>query len=294
MHAIRSALLALLLLATWPVSFAATPHAVPGTSTAVLARDLAVAAIGDRRLVFFGEMHGTQETPALVADVIDAYAAHGRPVVLALEIGTEEQPRFDRYVASRGLASDRAALLGGMHWREVHHDGRDSRAMFELIDHMRRLRARGTPIALVAFDGGGTDMGSRNRRMAEVLRATAGRFPRSRLLVLTGNVHAMTRKPSWSVFDGGKRIELPMTAAQHLADLAPLSIDVKGASGAYWACTASDCRMQAIGSQAPQQGPTLMRNAPDDAWDVTLVLPHFTPSPPAIQAVAPPARAVNP
>jgi erythromycin esterase-like protein len=247
--------------------------------------------------VFFGEMHGTRETPALVAEVIDAYAARKRPVVLALEVNTEEQPRFDRYIASRGTAADRAMLLGGAHWREGHHDGRDSKAMFELIEHVRQLHARHVPIALVAFNDTSTDMNMRNRGMAEVLRATAQHFSTSTLLVLTGNVHAMTRRPQWAMFQDGKRIEPPKSAGQYLADLAPVSIDVQGASGGYWACIAGGCHVQTI-EGSPTPGPTLMRNEADNAWDITLVLPRFTPSPAAIQAagraVAPSTRAANP
>jgi erythromycin esterase-like protein len=296
MHAIRSAVLMLLLLLAVAAAFASTgPVArAPALSSA---RELALAAIGERRLVFVGEMHGTQETPALVAEILDAYAARRQPVVLALEISTQEQSRLDRYVASRGTAADRVALLRGPHWRAP-HDGRDSDAMVALIDHVRRLRAHGAPIAIVAFDRGGTDMDARNRGMAAALRATATQYPTATLLVLTGNVHAMTHRPSWAMFEDGKRIEPPMSAGRYLADLMPLSIDVEGARGGYWSCTAQGCHVQTIAGPASRQRPTLQRNGRDNAWDVTLVLPRFTPSAPAIRpargAVAPPARAVNP
>ena len=294
MHLIRSALLALLLLMPWSAGCAGTAPGAAHGAMPSSARDLALAAIGDRRLVLVGEMHGTQETPALLGDMLDAYAARRRPAVLALEISTREQARIDRYLASRGTDADRRVLLAGAHWRDPMHDGRDSAAMFGLIEHTRRLHVGGADVVVFAFDAGGED---RNRGMADALRSVVARRPAATVLVLTGNVHAMTRRPQWEMFDGGKRIEPPITAGRYLADLAPLSIDVEGASGAYWACTAGACRVQAIGGMATQRGPTLMRNAPDNAWDVTLVLPHFTPSPPAIRAMAAaaaPARAANP
>jgi hypothetical protein len=88
--------------------------------------------------------------PIPAGALLDRYAAQQRPVVLALEINTNEQPRFDRYLASHGTDADRAALLAGDHWQERHHDGRDSEAMFDLIEHMREVHARGADVALAA------------------------------------------------------------------------------------------------------------------------------------------------
>lgn len=250
------------------------------------AADLVTDAMRGHRVVLLGEMHGTRETPALAGAVLDRHAAQRRPVVLALEIGVDEQPRFDRYLASHGTQADRAALLAGAHWREAHHDGRDSQAMCALIEHVRRLHARGAPVALVAFDAGGPDMAARDRRMADALRLAATRHPSATLLVLTGNVHAMTRSPPWEMFDEGKRITLPMTTGRYLADLGPLSIDVRGARGASWVCTDRGCAVTAIPAPPvgtrPLSAPRLDRNAADDAWDDTLTLPRLTPSPPAV------------
>ena len=287
MHGLRAILLAAALAVT---SMAVAARPVAHAPTLPAAGDLVFDAIGDRRLVMIGELHGTQETPALVGDLLDHYAERRRSAVLALEVSVQEQARFDRYLASHGTAADRASLLEGAHWREPHHDGRDSQAMLQLIEHVRQLRARGARVALVAFDGGGTNMDARNLGMATVLRATAKRFPTSMLVVLTGNVHAMTRRPTWEMRDGdGKRIEPPVTAGRRLADLAPLSIDVRGATGAFWACQVERCEVRPV---APPDTPRpatarLERNAADDAWDATLVLPHLTPSMPAIDGTAP-------
>jgi hypothetical protein len=296
MRRIWSPLLVALLLFGFHTASAA-PQSLPSAAPAS-ARDLLLRAIGKHRLVLLGELHGTREIPALVGEVVDAYAARHRAVVLALEIPAQEQGRIDRYLASRGSCADRVALLAGRHWREPVHDGRDSEAMYTLIDQMRQLRARHLPVTVMAFDHGSADMDTRNRRMAQALRTRLTREPGATVLVLTGNVHAMTRRPPWDLFDKGKRIEPPMTAGRYLADLGPLSIDVEGASGAYWACVAGGCRVQRIEGRAPQREPLLEHHGSDSAWDAALVLPHFTPSPPAIEAmtaaVAPAVRAANP
>ena len=60
--------------------------------------------------VILGEMHGTQETPALFGDLVCAAAARG-PVIVALEVALEDQAAFDAYLNSAGDAPARAALL---------------------------------------------------------------------------------------------------------------------------------------------------------------------------------------
>ena len=260
------------------------------------ARDLVLRAIGVHKLVLLGEMHGTVEAPALAAALLDACVARGQPVSLGLEIPADEQRDLDRYVASGGRAPDRAVLLARPHWQPM-HDGRDSEAMFALVDHVRRLQRGGAKVAIVAFDHCDPDMNVRNRRMAQTLRDAALRKPGAMLLVLTGNIHAMTHRPSFELIDNGKPIAPPMTAGRYLADLSPVSFDVQGASGAFHACLAGSCGMQPVMPQPVPSAPRLVHGG-DSAWDYDLLLPHFTPSPPAIMLidprVAPAARAVNP
>lgn len=271
-HCIAS--VALLILSACGVARAASPAS---------AMDLLDKAVEGHRVVLLGEMHGTQEIPALVAALIEQRAVRGRREVLALEIDSAEQRRIDRYLASDGSHAARQALLAGEHWTETHHDGRDSVAMLALIERMRRLRAAGHAVPVVAFDRQGRH--ERNREMADDLRDTIKHFPRAQLIVLSGNVHAMTRRPPWTMTDeSGKPIEPPMSAGRHLADLQPLSIDIDARTGAYWACTDGACRQQYV---RPSKGPAPELDAhaaSESAWDATLMLPRFTASPPAVSA----------
>lgn len=272
-RASRAGLLALMLCGVATARPAPLPDAI----------GLLDAAVQGHRIVLLGEMHGTREIPALVAALIEQRVAHGRREVLALEIDSAEQPRIDRYLASDGASAARKALLAGGHWTEAHHDGRDSVAMLALIERMRRLRAHGQAVPVVAFDRQGRH--ERNREMADDLRETARRFPRAQLIVLSGNVHAMTRRPPWTMTDeNGKPIEPPMSAGRHLADLQPLSIDIDARAGAYWACMGGACRQQAVRA-SNEPAPALDAHAASEsAWDATLLLPRFTPSPPAVRA----------
>src|SRR5262249_15877336 len=89
-------------------------------------------------ILWFAEMHGTEESPRFVSDVACHASRVGR-VQLGLEIASSEQPRIDRYLRSHGDAADRAALLDGEFWR--YHDGRSSLAMVALIERARVVRA---------------------------------------------------------------------------------------------------------------------------------------------------------
>lgn len=250
------------------------------------ALDLLLQAIGGHRMALLGEMHGTQEAPALAGQLVSHYAAAHDPVLLGLEIDHDEQADVDRFLASNGDARARTSLLAAAHWLAP-FDGRDSEAMFELIDHVRRLRAAGADVRIVYFDHSDSDMDRRNRRMADTLRAAAARNPGAMLLVLTGNVHAMTHRPPGDLYMDGKRIEPPMTVGRYLADLRPVSFDIGAASGEYWACTGGQCKRQGVRLQAPIANPALEAQAPtDSAWDFALTLPDFHASTPAVEAAA--------
>lgn len=268
-----------------PVSTSPAPAAIGRESIPGSALDLLQNGIGERRLVLLGEMHGTREIPALAGELVARYARDRERVVLALEMIEDDQAAVDRYLDSPGDAADRAVLLSGRHWREPTHDGRDSEAMLGLIECVRTLRAQGDDVRIVAFDPG--DAGdSRDRGMAERLRAAAMRHPQARLLVLAGNVHAMLRAPQNLMLDG--KPYQPITAGRLLADLDPLSIRISALAGESVICRQGKCAAQAYtgpaASSAPDYVPEPSSQSP---WDATLTLPRFTVSPPAIAAQLP-------
>lgn len=240
-------------------------------------------AIGTHKLVLLGELHGTRETPALVADLVEYLARNGRQVVLALEITSADQPVVDRYMASGDDPTDSAALLAGSHWQETMHDGRDSRAMFEMIQRMRQLSDAGADVSIDLFDEAGD--GERNKRMAEHLRGVVRDASQATVLVLTGNVHAMTAEPPWKMFEGGKQIKPPMTAGRYLADLHPLSINIDAASGQAWNCSGHDCAANPVLDRGRQdQAVLVFSESTESAWNAILTMPEFTASPPAVSA----------
>jgi hypothetical protein len=233
-------------------------------------------------------MHGTAEIPAITGELAARWTGgeHRQPLLLGLEAAGADQARVERYLASPGSAADRAGLLAGAHWTEPMHDGRDSVAMAALIERVRALRAAGADISIAMFDVAGD--GERNARMAAALRGAIGAHPDARVLVLTGNVHAMTGTPP-QMFNAGKPVKLPTTMARHLADLHPVSIDFAAAQGDFWACQAT-CGPHPVAPRAGVVEPTLERFDPGESWDWLMRLPRFTASPPAITAVAAPVQ----
>jgi hypothetical protein len=259
----------------------ATSHTTARTPQ-LSALDLLSNAIGERHLVLLGEIHGTRETPALVSSLLDRESARGSKVILGLEIAATDQTDVDRYLRSSGSPADRATLLSGSHWRDPMHDGRDSAAMFDLIEHVRSLRQHGHDVAIAFFDPGNAD--DRNRGIANNLRDVVSGARGAKVLVLTGNVHAMTGMPP-QMFDGGKRIDPPMTAGRLLADFRPFSIEIEASTGEAWNCTGT-CGVHRVRSR--DQGasaPSLELQGEDAPWDAMLLLPEFSASRPAIEAL---------
>ncbi len=190
---------------------------------------------GDHRLLVLGEFHGTRETPVLVRQLVDDYSRSG-PVLLALELPRAENPTLRDYLASDGGAAVRQHLHGRAFWtvRDDQHDGRRSRDMLAMIEGLRVLKAQGRAIEVVGYDVNHSDGSSQARddRMAAELRRLYRRLPDgARMVVLTGNVHAMLQRPA----DAPPEMQAqPMASA--LRDLDVYSVRLEALRGHFWGC----------------------------------------------------------
>ena len=183
----------------------------------------------ETRFVILGEMHGTAETPVLFADVVCRVAATGRPVPVGIEFPEDEQPAMDRFMQTEGTAYPAPA--------RVHHDGRRSEAMLELLNRLRAIRTSRRNVEVFTFvrnstRGPGESQTPHELAMASAWRDQAIAHPGALMVILVGNVHAMKQRPA----------DVPFTPAAAL--LPPESTVALGTSqpgGAIWACGASDC-----------------------------------------------------
>jgi len=185
------------------------------------------------RVLLVGEVHGTTETPARVAELAAAMASEERPLIVGVEIWRTEQERIDRFLASAGTAEDRQQLLDSPFWQRSYQDGRSSVAMADLLQSLRALALK-APVRVLAFDldpkdKPGTDA-ERDAQMAEALRTVLNQQPEVRALVLAGNFH--TRIQEGAPWDPDHRF-----MGFLLSEFRPYSIEIMGVSGSSWTCT---------------------------------------------------------
>ena len=234
------------------------------------------SVVDSSRLVFLGELHGTNEAPALAAELACEMAHRPDGVTLALEIPSTDQPQIDRYLASAGTISDQSKLISTPHWQTPmdKQDGRRSLAMLALLDRVRQLRAASVKIEVLAFDGWSTGA-PRDAIMAENLRASMRQRPRASFLVLVGNVHASKSKgaPSDSQFE---------TMAYLLSSESPLSLLVDSSAGTAWVCMGDQgCGVHNVGRVAQLPTGFAVGNSPLPGYDGSVVLESFSASLPA-------------
>jgi hypothetical protein len=238
-------------------------------------------------ILLFGELHGTREAPAFIADVVCIAAKKRIAVTLGLEIPLDEQASIDRFLDSSGGAAAEARLTEGAFWRPERQDGRSSIAMLHLIEQVRSLRASGNKVRIVAYDSkSGTPAQARDRVMAQNLAAVVGREPRNFLVVLSGNVHnRLTRGVSWN-----KEYEpLGYLLTKSSGSSRVISFNMSHEGGEAWGCRSpspdSDEVSCAPYSYRPQVGATAwslkLTPASGAPFSGTYGVGRITASPPA-------------
>ncbi|EIL88112.1 hypothetical protein UU9_13388 [Rhodanobacter fulvus Jip2] len=225
------------------------------------------------KLLLFGEMHGSKETPALIAQLACFLSKH-QEVAIGLEIPSRDQPLIDAYLASRGTNASREKLMSSVFWK-TDRDGRSSAAMFELIDAIRDLKEHGRAIDLFAFDDQPGTTLERNVAIANGIRRFVKEHREAKVVALMGNIHAMQ-----DPMNIGKEKLVP--SGYLLKDLTPISILVTYPKGTIWACM-PDCRKHDLSPRTPVAGPAGFKNgATLDGYSRMFLLNSITASPPAI------------
>lgn len=246
----------------------------------------------DKRVLIFGEIHGTNEAPAIVARIACSMIAAKKRVVVALEVSADEQPLLDHFMSSQGTAADVASLFSGRFsiWKRptARQDGRSSEAMLTLIEKLRTYRDSGYPISILAADmapdeyqsdraPAGQRDASMARRVAEALRRDEGTV----VIGLFGNVHAsVTRGSHWD-----PEYE---PAGYLLQQQGAYTVNIAFKRGTAWACM-PECKVQEIpvrpGAKIPDPG-FYRLEAPTRRHQAMLVLDSISASPPAMKPSA--------
>lgn len=189
------------------------------------------------RFVVFGEMHGTNESPAFIGNLACLLAKQGKKVLVAVEIDSASDANLQAAWGSPPDGFEASALRTGWNGQS---DGNTSLAMLRMLSRLHALNSSGLKISVVAFSGVktedqrkkfGTLTGQEPGEAASaenIGEAARGDFDQT--LVLTGNVHA-GKKP----FERGGSSFRPM--AMFLEQYGKVvSLDMVTAGGTGWGC----------------------------------------------------------
>lgn len=186
----------------------------------------------DVRYVFVGETHGTTEAPAAFADLVCAALEQG-PVTVSVEYPVQMQPTLDAFMAADSDTAAPAALAAYEYGPFVHHDGRGSSAMLDLLLRLRGMAKAGKDVTLVASVPNSPRVEGFSQSYREMDRAglwgrQAMARPQARVLVLVGRVHAE------KIRRVGSPLGLP--AAAHIRPEETVSLSVAHQGGEAWMC----------------------------------------------------------
>jgi hypothetical protein len=146
-------------------------------------------------IILFGELHGTNEAPAFVANAAGLAAQSKLGARVGVEVPINMQSRVDKFLLSAGTEDDVKQLTQSSFWDG--RDGRSSEALVSLFDKIRRLKQAGKDVDVYLFDIALIGSGSRDESMAKNILAAVAKSPAAVHLILTGNVHARTGSKRW-------------------------------------------------------------------------------------------------
>lgn len=243
-----------------------------GAAQAAAVDCAAVVGAPDAPLLLFGEMHGSQESPALIHGLACDVSARQK-VAVGLEIPSGNQPLFDAYMASAGSVDDARKLISSEFWQQS-RDGRSSVAMLKLIEGLRALKQAGRPVSLFAFDEQTSVDEKRDVAIANGVRRFHDAHPDVRIIALMGSAHAMQASMQF-----GDQTWTP--SGRLLADLHPLSVLIAYPAGTTWACMMGSCGIKTLPAAAGEVAPGFHDGASKGGYSRTYRLESITASPPA-------------
>ena len=241
------------------------------------------SVLGPGRVTLFGEIHGTQQSPAFVAGVLCAAAAHHTRATLGLELPVESARILNRYIHSRGGVAARGALFADTIWSSSYQDGRTSEAMFALLDAVRRLVAGGATLRILPFSRPAVNGNSQSRdsAMAATLAGAMAKDRSGVFLVLTGNIHSQIAIGTG--FDAAYR-PMGYLLRSRLAPRRVLGLNVTYDSGTAWICTgpaAGSCGTRALRGRALLGRDSIRLTEVEKKYDGLYGVGALTASPPA-------------
>ena len=226
------------------------------------------------RVIVLGETHGTREVPALVAELA-CHLSDGARVLVGIELPHWLNENIAAFVGGR-IGDE--TFLADDYWRSPMQDGRQSRAMVEMLRHLRGITAGGRQIDVLGFDDAEVYFEGKSAPQAtrdELMASNVLRFQREGaydfVLTLVGSAHARRAVPP------------SRTMADHLPRDETLTVAIGFLRGGEaWTCGSGRCGIGPVPSRGDRPVLRLTR-LEQGPYDAELVLPEATASPPATE-----------
>ena len=232
-------------------------------------------------VIFFGELHGNKETPAVFLAAICQYLELQKGEIrVALEFPTNMQPSVDKLMESDGDSEAVQEFLSHPSWQRGLDlpDGRTSVAMLNLYKALRELRASNRRLVSVTpIVGYWTDRQVRyfgtssDAIMAANITHLSQQSDDDVVLVLVGNFHARLAPQESMGF---------LTPAASLVEGEVASVLVLPESGESWNCQNS-CQSWPVG-EVTDLSAWENRIRTEGSFDFVLPIGRVSSSPPAI------------
>jgi hypothetical protein len=203
--------------------------------------------LGPGKVVFVGEVHGTEEMPAAFAELV-MEAAKSSDVLVILEFPTTVAPLLIQLSISNERDSALQSIASSAFFKKT-NDGRTSGSMLKMIAALSERSDTSGPIEFAAMDKPGSAGTSREEAMAIAVKEARLAHPNTTLFVYCGNLHARTTAdPAMPYGDS--------MASQLIADgLDVTGIRLLAEGGTFWGCTASGCGENALPEPNPLSKP---------------------------------------
>lgn len=236
----------------------------------------------DVDVVFFGEIHGTRETPEVfLAAVCQYLERQDREVRVALEFPTEIQASLDRFLESDGDSEAVQQFRSHPFWQRAHtsQDGRSSVAMLTLVEALRKIRASTRSlVSVTAIVGKRVDQPllysgigfASDAVMAANITQLSQESKDDVILVLVGNIHARRTPPAYMSF---------LAPAASLVEGEVFSVLVVPESGEHWSCP-GHCQSRPF-PEVTDLSAYENRMGTEGAYDYVLPIGRVSSSPPA-------------
>lgn len=205
------------------------------------------ALLQPKRVILLGEIHGTQEAPEFVNQIVCVALNRNMSVTVGLELPNADQQGVELYLNSKGKKADQDQLLKLSFWE--YQDGRASLAMFELLEAIRQLRRKGESVDLLLFDN--PNANDRDYDMALHILAKTIDKPTDLFVALSGNVHNEINQGSGRM---GRYV------MDKLGEKNVISLNQGYVGGSAWVCLSSGCGpIELGGNMGPNLG-VIMEN----------------------------------